>query len=112
MKYENQNDDLILSDYSRMMKDPEIESKEDGQFKALILNFTLPSSSYATMLLREILKSDTSAESQIKMQNEINVKVSNNQLKRPADESKESVEGNDKDNENEDVTKKIKLDNE
>ncbi|CAG9799829.1 unnamed protein product [Chironomus riparius] len=71
LKYADQNDDLILSDYSRMMKDPEIESNKDGQNTALILDFSLPTSCYATMLLRELLKSDTSSANQMLLQKEL-----------------------------------------
>lgn len=44
--------------------------KLDGEFKALILDFCLPTATYATMLLREVFKGDTSASSQMKLENE------------------------------------------
>lgn len=68
LKYSNDNDELINSDYSKMLNDPEVVSKPDGQHTALVLEFNLPQSTYATMLLRELMKNDTSVETQIKLQ--------------------------------------------
>lgn len=82
MKYVDQNDDLILSDYSRMMKDPEIQSNSEGKNTALILDFKLPQSCYATMLLRELLKSDTSSANQMLLQKELTSSNENEGSKR------------------------------
>lgn len=90
LKYSTERDELINSDFSKMLKDPEIESKPDGDQTALILEFGLPQSTYATMLLREILKSDTSVETQIKLQNAM--KNESNAVKRPAENADDQVE--------------------
>lgn len=71
MKYQGQNTDLILSDYSKMFKDPEPEDDANGDNLALILDLVLPSSCYATMALREIMKCDTSVGHQITLESEI-----------------------------------------
>ncbi|GJQ67294.1 hypothetical protein Trydic_g8195 [Trypoxylus dichotomus] len=67
MHYDDPNDNLLLSDYEKFLNTPEPVDKPDGKFKALILDFCLSSSCYATMLVREILKTDTSATAQTKL---------------------------------------------
>lgn len=64
MKYHQETDALIQSDIEELRKEPVPINVEDGPLKALVLDFCLPSSSYATMALREILKEDTSAATQ------------------------------------------------
>ena len=49
-------------------KDP-IGILQSGVHKALILEFRLPSSSYATMVVREITKLDTSTAKNTELQN-------------------------------------------
>lgn len=68
MGYDEDTDPLIQSDLEELRGHSKIESKENGLLKALVIDFCLPSSSYATMALREILKTDTSAAHHIKLQ--------------------------------------------
>lgn len=68
MRYNSENDTLIRSDAEELYGDKEPESIENGSQKALIVEFNLPSSSYATMALREFLKSDTSVAGQVHLQ--------------------------------------------
>lgn len=76
MKYANDTDTLIISDLERVRNEKEPISVDDGQFMALVLEFSLPSSSYATMALREILKADTSVASQVHLHESVNLKRS------------------------------------
>ncbi|XP_041349931.1 pseudouridylate synthase 7 homolog isoform X2 [Gigantopelta aegis] len=55
---------LVLSDKDVMEKQPEPVSVQDGKFRALVMELTLPPASYATMALREVLKTSTSASFQ------------------------------------------------
>lgn len=68
MKYSGQTD-LILSDYSKIFGDAEPEEDPNGDNLALVVDFILPTSCYATMALRELMKCDTNVGSQIKMEN-------------------------------------------
>ncbi|XP_055531498.1 pseudouridylate synthase 7 homolog [Wyeomyia smithii] len=61
VSYEKPTDTLIWSDFEKLKGDQESEVKGEAFYKALLLDFHLPSSSYATMALREIMKTDTSA---------------------------------------------------
>ena len=58
--YDDPTVSLVRTDYERMTSVSEPVSVADGNFRALKLEFGLPASSYATMLVREILKTDTS----------------------------------------------------
>lgn len=55
LKYEEKDEDLCLSDMDLFNK-KELQLNEAGQFRALKLQIDLPSSSYATMAIREITK--------------------------------------------------------
>ena len=58
--YDDPTVSLVRTDYERMTSVSEPVPVSDGHFRALKLEFDLPASSYATMLVREILKTDTS----------------------------------------------------
>lgn len=57
-KYEYPNDVLILSDLETLRGEQLSPIPESATLKAVILDFVLPSSCYATMALREIVKED------------------------------------------------------
>lgn len=59
LKYSDPNVDLAISDIDRVDGTPEVESEADGAYKGLVVEFNLKSSTYATMALREALKSGT-----------------------------------------------------
>lgn len=69
--------DLILSDLDLMWKKslPEVEQSPNGtKFTAVILEMSLPSSTYATMALREAMKRDTSKSAQRSLTDAHNLK--------------------------------------
>ncbi|KAJ2939594.1 hypothetical protein O0L34_g14310 [Tuta absoluta] len=56
--------DLILSDWDELQGATLSGIVDDGKYKALLLDMTLPASCYATMALRELLRVDTSCDNQ------------------------------------------------
>ncbi|VEN43027.1 unnamed protein product [Callosobruchus maculatus] len=67
MFYNSPTDNLIRSDFEELRGIPEPKSAENGKYKALLIDVNLPTSSYATMLLREILKTDTASSAHAKL---------------------------------------------
>jgi len=91
--YDDPTEDLIVSDKERLeMSGDSVPSKaangnSSGKYRALILNMSLPSSCYATMALREILRVETDKDSLMKLNNykKQDSAVSKEDLKRSAD---------------------------
>lgn len=67
VKYNSDQDMLMNNDFELMRRERLIALPEDGKLTACLLEFSLSSSTYATMALREILKIDTSTQNQIKL---------------------------------------------
>jgi len=73
--YDEPTEDLIVSDKERLDMSGELPPKAKNgktsghKYQALILNMSLPSSCYATMALREILRVETDKNSMIKLNN-------------------------------------------
>ncbi|KAK4303476.1 hypothetical protein Pmani_024514 [Petrolisthes manimaculis] len=63
--YNDPNRPLVQSDLDKLQGIGVDENRlQDGEYKAAIVEMTLPSSCYATMALRELLKMDTSSQFQ------------------------------------------------
>ena len=60
LRYNDVKKPLVLTDLDKLYKKSEPETMPDGAFQALQLEFSLPTSCYATMAIREVLKCDTS----------------------------------------------------
>eukprot|EP00698_Gefionella_okellyi_P015679 TRINITY_DN4441_c0_g1_i1.p1 TRINITY_DN4441_c0_g1~~TRINITY_DN4441_c0_g1_i1.p1 ORF type:complete len:633 (-),score=118.94 TRINITY_DN4441_c0_g1_i1:3-1901(-) len=64
MRYNDVNARLLETDLDRLNGVQPPQSEPDGKYLALILSFNLPTSAYATMLIREIMKTSTSVQAQ------------------------------------------------
>ncbi|XP_075163928.1 pseudouridine synthase 7 [Haematobia irritans] len=66
--YATPEETLILSDFEKLkgktLDDFKPKGSESTKYEALVLDFCLPTAAYATMMLRELLKCDTSASHQ------------------------------------------------
>ncbi|KAI9209567.1 pseudouridine synthase [Polychytrium aggregatum] len=60
LRYNDLQSQLCLSDLDRVNNVPEPQNVEGGRYLGIVCEFTLPSSSYATVALREIMKIGTS----------------------------------------------------
>lgn len=67
VSYNNPTDNLIISDLQEIKGDTQVQTVESGQYKAVIMEFTLSPCYYATMLLRQIMKVDTATSVQSKL---------------------------------------------
>lgn len=98
--YDKSDDNLIHSDYQLLGGSKQPEVKEGATHKALVLDFQLPKSVYATMALREILKVDTSARHQQSLQ-QSNENVDNDENDEAEDNNSDDAS---KDVDNEDTS--------
>jgi len=97
IKHNDLNDDLLLSDIEVMENKQPFTSVTDGFFKSLSIEFSLLPSNYATMVVREMTKQDTSSHTQASL-----CKISNNKRDLVADTEVEMDEESD--------CKKLRLD--
>ncbi|XP_031825669.1 pseudouridine synthase 7 [Nomia melanderi] len=98
MHYKERHSDLIMCDIDEMRKLSAPKDEPEGQYKALIVEMSLKSSTYATMALREILKLDTSPQAQAAQSAACNAELENDDVSIAVQhQSLCSVSDNDKD---------------
>ncbi|KAG1137722.1 hypothetical protein G6F37_011717 [Rhizopus arrhizus] len=64
IRYNDPVEKLCNTDIDRLHGLPEPTGVQDGQYLALKVEFTLGTSQYATMALREIMRAETSSQVQ------------------------------------------------
>merc|ERR1719322_435081 len=70
IQYSDPNQNLTLSDLDVLKNKQPIQSSEDGNYNALVLEISLRSSMYATMAIREFTRMDTGKTYQTKLTNQ------------------------------------------
>ncbi|OQS01024.1 tRNA pseudouridine synthase D (TruD) [Achlya hypogyna] len=66
-RYDDETIPLIPSEVDLFLKRPSVPSLPNGKYKAICLEFTLQSSSYATIAIRELLKQSSSIHVQLQL---------------------------------------------
>ncbi|KAJ8371780.1 hypothetical protein AAFF_G00302240 [Aldrovandia affinis] len=67
IEYDDPRISLVHSDLEKLDNKPPPVYPKEGKYKALRMDFALPSSTYATMAIREVLKMDTSIKNQTRL---------------------------------------------
>ncbi|XP_076643173.1 pseudouridine synthase 7 [Halictus rubicundus] len=89
MRYKEKHSDLISCDIDEMRKVAAPKDDPEGQYKALIVEMSLKSSTYATMALREILKFDTSPQAQAAQSAACNAESENSDISKDNTQTEE-----------------------
>ncbi|KAJ8269803.1 hypothetical protein COCON_G00124100 [Conger conger] len=67
INYDDPRISLVHTDLEKLENKPPPVFPKEGQYRALRMEFSLPSSTYATMAIREVLKMDTSIKNQTRL---------------------------------------------
>ncbi|XP_067292574.1 pseudouridylate synthase 7 homolog isoform X1 [Pseudorasbora parva] len=67
IQYEDPRVPLVQTDVEKLENTPAPVYLKEGKYRALKMEFSLPSSTYATMAVREVLKMDTSIKNQTRL---------------------------------------------
>ncbi|RZF47760.1 hypothetical protein LSTR_LSTR006024 [Laodelphax striatellus] len=104
VNYVNLSDDLFSSELDELNGKGEMEYPDEGAYKALLVEFSLGSSSYATMMLRELMRCGTSSTFHANLTAKETAKEGEEKVD---EEEEEKVE--DGEREGEPVVKKVKM---
>ncbi|XP_015601850.1 pseudouridylate synthase 7 homolog isoform X2 [Cephus cinctus] len=108
MRYKERYDDLILCDVDEMRGNVPPKDEPDGKYKALVVEMSLRPCTYATMALREILKCDTSPQTQAAQSAANRAQEDEDAEKKRSEGEKELEETKSRDTENEKVSEETK----
>ncbi|XP_028307355.1 pseudouridylate synthase 7 homolog [Gouania willdenowi] len=67
VQYDDPSVSLVHTDFEKLENKPAPVFNKEGKYNALLMEFSLPPSTYATMAIREVLKLDTSIKKQTQL---------------------------------------------